>query len=124
MFYGVGNQPLTSTQGIVNNPSTASILAEVQGLKALNYEARIVCGASTLATFWVEQVNSSALSATVRDSAGHLGRRTLFATVNQSAQYMLRFRAETDDIVRITIRRDGSTWTGDAACMLQLEPMV
>lgn len=124
MFYGIGNQLLTSTQALVNNPSTGSILAEVQGLKSHNYEARVICGASTLATFWVEQVDSSALTANVRAGANHLGRRTLFATVNQSAQYMFRFKAEENDIVRITLRRDGSTFTGDAACALQLEPLI
>ncbi len=126
MFYGDGVQIITSTQALVNNPSTASILAEVQGLAAQNYEARVICGASTLAAFWVEQCLSTGLGSTALQASKsqHLGRRTIFATVNQSAQYMFRFKAEANDLSRVRVRRDGSTWTGDAACTLQLEPMT
>lgn len=121
MFYSIGDQTVTSTQATVANPTTATLIAEIQGLKSQNYEARVIVGCSTLAVFWLEQAQSSVLATALRDGANYLGRRVLRATTGQSAQYMVRFKAEANDIIRLRV--GGSTFTADADCTIQLEPL-
>jgi len=127
-FYGYGNPPRTSTQAAATNPSTAVILAEVLALGGeLNrgpvlHEARIIIGCSTASQYWVEQCLSSGLGSTaLSTSAGALGRVHLFATVNQSAQYVLQFVGVSGDRLRV---RPAVAVTGDAAVTLQVQVMV
>jgi hypothetical protein len=124
MFYAPGNPPITSTQGEATNPTTSALLAEVTGLGGETkgggtlYEARVLLGASTLATFWVEQCQSTGLGSTaLREGGAYLGRRILYGTI-QSAQYMVRFRAEPGDRLRVRLQ---AAVTGTAAATLQLE---
>jgi hypothetical protein len=124
MFYGPGNPPQTSTQAEVTNPSTSDLLAEVQGLggeangAGALYEARVIVGASTLATFWVEQCLSSGLGSTALQTGGaNLGRRVVYGTI-QSAQYMVRFRAASGDRLRVRL---AAALTGVAAATIQVE---
>ena len=124
MFYASGNPPITSTQGEATNPTTSVLLAEVTGLGGETkgagtlYEARVLVGASTLATFWVEQCLSTGLGSTALQEGGaFLGRRVLYGTI-QSAQYMLRFRAVSGDRLRVRV---GTGLTGVAAATLQVE---
>ena len=124
MFYGAGNPPITSTQGEQTNPTTSALLAEVTGLggetngNGTLYEARVIVGASTLATFWVEQCLSSGLGSSALQGGGaFLGRRVLYGTI-QSAQYMVRFRAASGDRLRVRL---GTALTGVAAATLQVE---
>lgn len=132
MFYGTGNPVQTSTQVTeVSNPTTATILAEITGLggetnrAGKEYEARIVLGASTLAVFWLEQCQSSGLGSTaLSTTANCLGRRTLYATIHQSAQYCLRFTAQPNDRLRVRVAGDHSTFTGTVAATLQVEALA
>jgi hypothetical protein len=124
MFYGASNPPITSTQGEATNPTTSVLLAELTGLGGeLNgagslYEARLLMGASTLATFWVEQCHSTGLGSTaLREGDAYLGRRVLYGTI-QSAQYVLRFRALSGDRLRVRLQ---AAITGTAAATLQVE---
>jgi hypothetical protein len=122
MFYAIGDQVLTSTQGTQSNPTTATLIAQVSGLASQNYEARILCGCSTLAVFHLEQCLSTGLGSTaLREGGGYLGRRVLRATVGQTGQYVLRFKGESGDLVRLRV--GGSTFTADADATIQLEPL-
>lgn len=120
MFYSFGNPPIVSTQAEATNPTTAAILAEIAGLQGGLYEARIVCGASTLATMLIEQCLSTGLGSTALRSSGgngELGQRTVYTPVMQSAQYMLRFKATDGD--RIRVRTSALTGTASATIILE-----
>jgi hypothetical protein len=120
MFYGYGNQPITSTQTEQTNPSTATILAELSSLGTKNYEARILIGGSTTATYLLEQCLSSGLGSTaLREGNQFLGQRTFYG-VTQTAQYVLRFQGVAGD--RIRVRCSGFTGVGSAT--IQIEPLV
>lgn len=124
-FYAIGNLPITSTQALAANPTTGTLLAEIEGLQEQVYEARIIAGGSTLAELWIEQCLSTGLGSTaLRTSAvaGHLGRRVVFTPTQQSAQFIVRFRAETSD--RIRARVGAGISAGSYAVMIQLEPMT
>lgn len=126
MFFRHGNQPLTSTLASATNPSTTTLVAEVTGLggnAGANYDVRVTVGASTLATWWLEQCQSTALSTTAlrQDvNAGQIGRRVIYTATGQSAQYVYRLRAVPGDLVRVRV---GAAITAEAAATLQLEPV-
>jgi len=127
-FYAPGNPPRTSTQAAATNPSTAVLLAEILNLGGeanrgpVLHEARIVIGCSTSSQYWVEQCLSSGLGSTALSTCGGaLGRVHIFATVNQSAQYVLRFVGTSGDRLRV---RPAVAITGDAAVTLQVEVMA
>lgn len=123
MFYSYGNRPIVSTQAEATNPTTGTILAEITGLAADLYEARILCGASTLATMLIEQCLSSGLGSTALRSSGgngELGVRTVYTPVQQTAQYMLRFNATAGDRIRVRT----SALTGTAAATIILESVT
>lgn len=127
MFYASGNPPITSTQGEATNPTTSALLAEVTGLGGESkgagtlYEARVIVGCSTLATFWLEQCVSSGLgSSALQEGGAFLGRRILYGTI-QSAQYMVRFRAASGDRLRL---RAAATIAGTVAATIQVEAMA
>lgn len=127
MFYAPGNPPVTSTQGEATNPTSTVLLAQVTGLGGEGnsggklYEARVIVGASTTAqTFYVEQCLSTGLGSTaLRTGGAYLGQRVIYGTV-QSAQYMVRFRAEAGDLVRVRL---STSLTGTAAATLQVEAL-
>lgn len=120
MWYGFGNRAQTSTQAAATNPSTTTILAEITDLTNDRYEARVLLGASTYATFLVEQATSSVLTA-IREGGAALGRRTIYGSINQTGQYMLRFTAESGD--RLRVRLAGAIAAGEASATIQLERM-
>jgi hypothetical protein len=126
-MWDIGSAPLTSTQAEATDPSTSALIAAVTGLSNAPYELRLVCGASTLAKFILEQSQSSTLADALETSptAGHMGRRTFFTQTNASAQYALRFKAESGSIVRlrVTATAGGALGggTAQAAGTIQLE---
>jgi hypothetical protein len=125
---GWGNPPRTSTQAEATNPTTSVLLAEIQDLggptngNGVLYDARVLVGASTLATVWLEQCLSSGLGSTaLRSTTAELGRRVLYVQVNQTAQYLVRFRATSGDRLRVRL---GGGITGTAAATLQVEAVI
>jgi hypothetical protein len=121
MWYAFGNQPITSTGTEEANPTTSVLLAKLSSLAANDYEARIILGASTYASFAIEQAFSSAVPGTLRRGGAYLGRQLVYASLGQSAQYILRFRAEAGDCVRVHLT--ASLAAATAAATIQLEPM-
>jgi hypothetical protein len=120
MWYAAGDQPITSTQGEQTNPSTATLLAELTGLKDKNYECRLLIGGSTTATYLLEQATSSGLAAAnLREGGQYLGIRTFYG-VTQTAQYVLRFQGVSGDRVRVRC----SGFTGVSAATIQLEVLA
>lgn len=125
MYYTPGTRAIVSTQAIVSNPSTSSLLAEITGLQARNYVGLVAFGADTVASvFIVEHCLSSGLGSTALQSSGNdgqLGRKTFYAPLNQTAEYVLRFTARDGD--RIRVRLNAAIGAGSAAAMLIVEPL-
>lgn len=108
-----GNPPIHSTAGLVADPSTTTLVAEITGLTDNNYEARFVVGASTAAIWVLEHALSSGVSSTSFRKASHV-----FTGSNQSAEFVLSFKAETSDRFRVRV---ASSFTGSAHATIQAE---
>lgn len=113
-----GNIPTSSTGGLAVNPSSVTILAKTGALTNGNYECRFICGASTAANFFLERATST-LSTHVSDTSVQQ-QFIIFAPPNQSAEYVLGFRAEATE--RFRVRCSGIT--GTAAASIQTEKLV
>jgi len=120
-FFVTGNPPLTSTQTTATDPSTTTLVAELDsttlittqrgGIYLLNWWP----GASTNAVWWLEHCLSTGLGSTA------IRERQIIRTVtNQHAQYVRKFVLEANDRIRVRV---GSTFTGDADVKLQAEKL-
>lgn len=114
----------TSTgYGIETNPSSATLIAEIDSTQLANvlkggslHQVTWVLGASTNATWMVEQASSTSLSTSaIRD-------RTYIQTPsNQSGQYILTYKLEKGD--RLRARIEGGV-TGVATAKISAEPLT
>lgn len=127
-----GNAPINSTggysgstghNGLLTNPSTSDIIAEIDSTQFANvtprggvYLVTMELGASTLATWQIEQCLSTGLGSTaVRDL-------TFIQTPSgQSGQYQLTYKIEQGDRVRARLQ---SGITGVATAKLSAEPLT
>lgn len=121
-----GNVPINSTagsnaDGIETNPSTSTIIAEIDStaLQAVLaggsvYQVSWLIGASTNATWMLEQCASTSL-ATYRD-------RTYIQTpANQTGQYILSYKLEKGDRLRARLQ---TGITGIATAKISAEAMT
>lgn len=117
--------PLISTQAKSSDASTTVLLAEIGGLANIAYRLHVALGASTVGSFLVEHVLSTGLGDTALQtdgSIGQLGRMSIFTPADQTAEYVLHFKAETAD--RIRVRTAAAIATGeDVAAKISLEPL-
>lgn len=112
-----GNPPVFSTTAAsVTDPSTASLVAELQGLEGDTYEVRYVVGASTSAIWRLEHALSSGLGST-----GIRQQTLVFTGSNQSAEYVLTYKAQSGDRFRVVPM---SSFTGTAAATIQAEVLT
>lgn len=108
-----GNPPLQSTQAASSDPSTSTLIAEIQGLKDAYYEVRWAVGASTGALFRLEHALSSGLGSTgIRDQT------MVFTGSNQTSEFIFGYKAETDDRFRVLVN---SSFTGSVAGKISAE---
>jgi hypothetical protein len=92
-----GNPPVVSTQvGVVSNPDTATLVAEVTGLQNRLYEVRWAIGASTGGVWRLELASSTGLGSTaIRDQV------IVFTGSNQTSEFIFAYKAEVNDRFRI-----------------------
>ena len=113
-FRDWGNPPAYSTTAATTtDPSTAALVAELQATQDDLYEVRFVVGASTGAIWRLEHANSTSLA-----SGGIRQQTVVFTGSNQSAEFILSYKAEAGDIFRIVPL---SSFTGTAAGKIQAE---
>ena len=107
------NPPVQSTQALATDPSTATLIAEVQSLENKLYEVRWCVGASTAAIFRLDHALSSGLGST-----GARDRTVVFTGSNQSAEYVFAYRAESGDRFRVTVE---SSFSGSVFAKISAE---
>ncbi len=96
MFRNFGNPPKQSTQTLTTDPSTGTLVAEIQSLEDRLYEVRWVIGGSTGGIWRLEHCLSSGLASTaIRDQT------MVYTGSNQSSEFVLAYKAETGDRFRI-----------------------
>lgn len=123
-----GNTPVNSTggttgDGIVVNPSTSDLIAEIDSTQLTKvliggqcFMVNWIIGASTNATWQLEQATSTSLaSAAVSD-------RTYVQTPSgQSGQYQLTYKLEKGDRLRCRLN---TAITGFATAKISAEPLT
>ena len=120
-FFDWGNPPINSTVGPATNPSTATLVAELDSTQLgtagfRSGEQRIIgvtaiLGCSTTALWQVEHATSTALSAT----ADPIYIQT---PSGQSGQYFVKFTVAANDRIRARLN---SSITGTATAFLSGE---
>lgn len=123
-------QPL-STVVVTANPSTASLIAELEPTSSglynglypgsstnahRNFQVTWICGASTNATWRLEQCLSTGLD---MSTAGRWSMAVITPS-NQTAQYTHRLRLTIGDRLRVRVN---SSFTGNAAAQIIAEPL-
>lgn len=117
--------PVISTQSTAVNATTSTLLAEISSLANIAYRLHVALGASTVGSFQIEQVLSTGLGDTALQTdggIGHLGRMTVYTPADQTAEYVLHFKAETADRIRV---RPAAAFAGgeEASAKISLEPL-
>jgi hypothetical protein len=126
-----GNTPINSTggysgstghNGLLVNPSTSDIMAEIGPTQFANvtprggpYLATLIIGASTLAVWQVELATSTDLSVAPRDLT------FIHTPSGQSGQYQLTFKVEQGDRLRARLQ---AGITGVATAKISAEPLT
>jgi hypothetical protein len=113
MYRDWGNPPIQSTQAAGSDPSTSTIIADIQNLKDAYYEVRWAVGASTGALWRLELASGSGLSTTaIRDQV------MVFTGSNQTSEFVFGYKAETGDRFRVLVN---SSFTGSVAAKISAE---
>ena len=122
-FFVPFNPPINSTFAATADPSTATILAELESSNFGNnthqrgdriYGVNIWVGGSTAATWVIEQATSTALAATV-DSL------TVRTASQQHSQFLKVFKLAANDRIRV---RHASTVSGTFEAYLQAQELA
>lgn len=125
MWRDWGNPPINSTTAQpVSNPSTATLVAEIDSTQlltqnlvtgqSLNMLVTWIVGSDTLATWQLEQATSTALSAGVAPIF-------LKTPTGQSGQYLTMHRLGPNDRLRARVQ---STFTASVTAFIQAEVMT
>ena len=115
------NPQIWSTQTTATNPSTTTIIAEVESSVMLssrggNVNCYAYLGASTAASWWIEQCLSTGLGSTA------IRKQVIVATATgQTSQFLFKFTLEDNDRIRVRL---GSTFTGTADASLAVERLA
>jgi hypothetical protein len=111
-----GNPPIQSTQAASSDPSTSTLIAELNssnGLIGGLYEVRWAVGASTGALFRLEHALSTGLGSTaIRDQA------MVFTGSNQTSEFVFNYKLEAGDRLRVLTN---SSFTGSVAAKISAE---
>ncbi len=123
MWRDWGNRSINSTSGVAGNPSTSTLLAELDSTRlgtvdfrtGKNFQVSWIVGASTIATYRLEHCLSTGLGSTaIRDVT------LVQVPANQSGQYMLSYKLEPNDRLRV---RANAGFTGNGVAKIAAEPM-
>lgn len=118
-FFVTGDPPILSTQATATNPSTTTLIAQVDSTQ-LNttirggiYQFNLWLGSDTAALWWAEHCVSTGLGSTA------VTKRTILRTASgQHSQFCVRHKLEKDDRFRVRV---GSTFTGAADATIAAE---
>lgn len=106
-FFTPGTPAIASTQGLTTNPSTSSIVAEIDSTQLAlvkrggqNFQVTWIAGGSTIVTWQFEQCLSTGLDMSTA------GRDLTFALTptGQSGQYITKLRLEPGDRLRARVQ--------------------
>lgn len=121
-FFAPGNGPITSTAGIASNPSTTTILAELDSTnfassgKARLYTVNCWLGGSTGGLWTLELATSPNV-----DSTSIVEQTTIWTGSGQTSQFVKKFKVEGSQRIRV---RHLSSVTGSFAAKLQAEELA
>jgi len=123
MFHIYGNKPIKSTQATATDPSTATLIAEIDSTQFAQVSPREVLyrvfwrvGASTGAIYRLEHCSSTGLGSTAI-----LDVQTVFTGSNQTSQFVSGYMINPGDRLRVRV---GSSFTAAAAASIEAEPML
>lgn len=125
-FHGPGNVPLKSAAALSSDPSTATLVAEIDstqiatmvpaGRRGIPFRVNWRVGASTSAIFVLEQALSTGLGSTaIRDSC------PVFTGSNLTSQFVDHYMVEPGDRFRVRV---ASSFTGTVSAQISAEPLV
>lgn len=106
-WFVTGDPPVLSTAGTATNPSTTTIIAELDSTQLLTinrggiYQFNLWVGSDTAAVWWAEHCVSTGLGSSA------ITKRTILRTASgQHSQFVLRHKLEQNDRFRVRV---GST---------------
>lgn len=124
-WYDSGNPPIDAS-AISTNADTSTLLVELdstvlgtkdfQGSQSGLYRVSWILGASTVVVMNVEHALSTGIGST-----GIRATRSVVCPVNQSAQFVLNYKLEKDDRLRV---RANSSMTGNIYASAQAERLT
>lgn len=134
-FFDRGNRPVNNIQStslLVANPSTSTLIAELDSTRLhsglylpatgdtnaqTDFLVNWYVGASTLATWQLEQCLSTA------NDMATAGRWNMmvFTGTNQSGQFQTKLTLKRGDRLRVRLN---STFTGNACAQISAEPLI
>lgn len=125
-FHGPGNVPLKSASAPATDPSTATLIAEIDstaiasmvptGRRGIPFRVNWRVGASTSAIFVLEQCLSTGFGSTaIRDSC------QVFTGSNLTSQFLDHYMVEPGDRFRVRV---ASSFSGTASAQISAEPLV
>jgi len=119
-----GNRPINSTSLVATDPTTATLIAEVDSTQLGStswpsgkaYQVSWIVGASTAAIYRLEQCLSTGLGSTaIRDVV------LVQVPAGASPQYVTSHYLEPGDRLRV---RSNSSFTGSGTAWISAEPMM
>lgn len=118
-YFVTGDPPVFSTATTATNPSTTTLLAELDSTQLLTinrggiYHVNVWMGSDTNVLLHLEHVLSTGIGSTaIRD------RVELRSAGTQTSQFQIRFKLEQNDRIRV---RPSSAVTGDVDVTLSAE---
>lgn len=124
MFHDWGNAPIKSTTVSATDPSTSTLIAEIDSTqfgqvstRALGYRVFWRAGASTGGIFLLEHALSTGLGSTAVRNVS-----MVFTGANQTAQFLDTYQIEPGD--RLRVRSAAAGLTGTFSAQISAEPMT
>jgi hypothetical protein len=132
-WFTLGTSAIASTQGIATNPSTATLLAEIDSTQlgrhvvpqgGGNFQVTWICGSQSTNVLWqFEQCLSTGLDVSTSGSTqdGAIAQTFAYTPINQGAQFITKHKLNRGD--RLRARINASISAGTATCKIIAEPL-
>lgn len=132
-FFTLGTPTISSTSGLATNPSTSTIIAEIDSTQlarhivqdgGANFQVTWIVGGATNAVWQLEQCLSTGLDISTSASTGSDANALTFAytPTNQSAQYITKHRLIRGD--RLRVRVNAAIGAGVVGAKILAEPLA
>lgn len=126
-FFSPGSKAVFSTQGIASNPSTATLVAEIDstainrivptGSAGVNCQVAWIVGCSTASIWQLEQATSTGLDM----STAGVAQVNVIVAKDQSAQFMTKHFVQTGH--RFRARPNAGQASANAMVTIVVEPL-